>query len=919
MDAQTKAAMNVVWARLKTTPQFHPANVDLFADSNGWTRRAGDVVTILSGSEQYNIPITNLQLRWSGSSQDGGGETTRISVEAAGNPAREPLPALRRRDYDTDSRIGRVRRYAQSTQEQLDADEMHYNTEFYKTNKEIGLSAKITGVKLDANGNVVWKQATDGQGNLLYYDDEGNITTTPTDKPVWSDIPEWDNVQGATVWGDMGTSGFMSHMMNSIVNNKGETIAIGSVQTRPGEVLIEAINSRRTGKAQISADNVAIQTASGGGLVMDASGNISLQTATGSGLVIDADGNVVLSVGDVVTKLNSNDNTATINADKINLDGIVTTSTLYGQLAYIDNVFAGTQGVNGLTVLGITNTATLQTKTLSLWVGTDQQGSYYQYSQHTNDLFSTATTTDVAHGFILGRDESSSNKLILKHAHDIDVTEIDGFPGQYRFTVNHAVELGDTSRPADLDLSTAIKSASVADNILTLTQFNGQEVTFSKATTLTGAWDSGTYTVSASPQGEEVSTTLDSITKNGAWSKSQAGDLVQPVKVVTDDDPALTVLTDNITIGAVAHSITPTINTSNGTVTGTLSTSIAGTEFLSTPSTGLGYLRTTAAGGLVTTAMVVTSKLRQLNSDEAQDNNTYGQVATTITLDGTTTIDPGESTTIYAKVGNTAYAQINVTANEGSGGTPTVVVQQPYLDHWGDPALRTISKNTSAASPTQVSSSGVIDDRDYYYPRAYVTVNGQQTHFFEFTNVPWGQGGVPIITENGEYSAYQLGYQYLTGVNVQVQGGGPEPEPGATGYADLTDDVPNGYYAASYFGYESLTGVWLRVTRGGDDPTEHVFSAQRLTANNNWIAVGNNQQNVPLNISGNTAYTTVRFMMDGAVKYAFSLIGTTSGGGGGVNSVDLYSDDWKLQEEEVTVYINGSNWGKVTIHAWPDT
>ena len=49
-----------------------------------------------------------------------------------------------------------------------------------------------------------------------------------------------------------------------------------------------------------------------------------------------------------------------------------------------------------------------------------------------------------------------------------------------------------------------IKEASVSGNVLTLTPVYGNPITFSKATTLTGAWSSGSFplTISASPQGE---------------------------------------------------------------------------------------------------------------------------------------------------------------------------------------------------------------------------------------------------------------------------------------------------------------------------------------------------------------------------------------------------------------------------------
>ena len=63
-------------------------------------------------------------------------------------------------------------------------------------------------------------------------------------------------------------------------------------------------------------------------------------------------------------------------------------------------------------------------------------------------------------------------------------------------------------------VATMIKEASRTGNTLTLTRFDGTVYTldFNRATTLTGAWDSGTYTVTASPQGSTRETTLQLIT-----------------------------------------------------------------------------------------------------------------------------------------------------------------------------------------------------------------------------------------------------------------------------------------------------------------------------------------------------------------------------------------------------------------------
>ena len=53
-----------------------------------------------------------------------------------------------------------------------------------------------------------------------------------------------------------------------------------------------------------------------------------------------------------------------------------------------------------------------------------------------------------------------------------------------------------------------IKTAAKSGNTLTLTRFDGTTVDFSSATSLSGVWSGATYTVTASPQGRSISTTV---------------------------------------------------------------------------------------------------------------------------------------------------------------------------------------------------------------------------------------------------------------------------------------------------------------------------------------------------------------------------------------------------------------------------
>lgn len=72
--------------------------------------------------------------------------------------------------------------------------------------------------------------------------------------------------------------------------------------------------------------------------------------------------------------------------------------------------------------------------------------------------------------------------------------------------------LGEDSTIGSADSADLIVNASVSDNVLTLTKYDGSTVTFSKATSLSGTWSGRNYKVTASPQGNiKVGTVYDTI------------------------------------------------------------------------------------------------------------------------------------------------------------------------------------------------------------------------------------------------------------------------------------------------------------------------------------------------------------------------------------------------------------------------
>lgn len=91
--AATNDANTAIKNRLAAMAQFHPATVNLF---DGWLLDPGDIVTVSSGEDDYNVPIYSMDVTWKGSS--------RTEIQSTGSEKRPPLSALRRNSYATGRR-----------------------------------------------------------------------------------------------------------------------------------------------------------------------------------------------------------------------------------------------------------------------------------------------------------------------------------------------------------------------------------------------------------------------------------------------------------------------------------------------------------------------------------------------------------------------------------------------------------------------------------------------------------------------------------------------------------------------------------------------------------------------------------------------------------------------------------------------
>lgn len=114
------------------TPTFHPASAKLFG---GWLLDPGDVVTVSSDGETYQVPVFQMNLNWKGE--------VKADIQSTGSEKRPPLSELKRRSYASG-------RQQEEDKEEL-KEEVIYRTDITRDDTQIGLLASAVGVLIDEN------------------------------------------------------------------------------------------------------------------------------------------------------------------------------------------------------------------------------------------------------------------------------------------------------------------------------------------------------------------------------------------------------------------------------------------------------------------------------------------------------------------------------------------------------------------------------------------------------------------------------------------------------------------------------------------------------------------------------------------------------------------------------------------------
>lgn len=307
------------------------------------------------------------------------------------------------------------------------------------------------------------------------------LASTPTFHPATADIfaTDWGLDAGDVVAVRSGNDTYNVPVYNMSLNWKGNSrVQIQSTGNETRKPL-SALKRRQYGGGSARHKEIEEQ-----GTVIETR---FIQDETKIGFVVEEkDGDLVVNAAHVVAGINNQDKTSTsyvdIEADYINMTGYVTATTLDARLLYVDQMFAntGTAQVIRLTgQVGMVATGAINVGSVSS-TGAVSAGSYKLISPGGNDTVLSLKAVSfggVTQGTISLMGSGSSNTL-----------EIPDAVSNLQITLS-----GDT-----YTLQKKTFSNDTWANV----------GTFSRATSLSGAWSGSTYTVTASPQNQTLVTAL---------------------------------------------------------------------------------------------------------------------------------------------------------------------------------------------------------------------------------------------------------------------------------------------------------------------------------------------------------------------------------------------------------------------------
>lgn len=394
-------AEEAILTKLAQAPSFHPAGAKLFVPD--WTLDPGDVVTVTAKDNvndpdetptSYNVPIYSLNLTWNGAS--------RVEIESTGNQQREPLSALRRKEYQTGRRgYGR--------QQELENEFKEFETWQEQTDETIGTyAAQFVDILGDGTN----------EGRLTIA--ETAIEQTASDATI--------TAQAAGI----------------LLDSDGHPILDerGKYQYDPN-----AADTTLTARIDVNATNITTEVTRATGAEGTLSGRITTEAGKISQIVTAVGSNGEVTAGSIILAINktkdgSATSTTTITADAINLEGYVTASYVDATILKVDSL-TSSSGYSGSIAVSTSVTA-----------GSVIADNFYFKDTPNNEQVHTRPIQLLESGYLANISAlaiGTAGILNLTHYHDIDIEEVTSGAnaGKMKVTIGHAVATSDTANHVD--------------------------------------------------------------------------------------------------------------------------------------------------------------------------------------------------------------------------------------------------------------------------------------------------------------------------------------------------------------------------------------------------------------------------------------------------------------------------------------
>lgn len=388
-----ESAEQLIINRLAQAPSFHPSGAKLFVPD--WTLDPGDVVTVQSDGESYDVPIYSLDLSWNGA--------CRADIQSTGNQQREPLSALRRKEYQA----GR-RGYGQF--KEIDDEFKEFETWQEQTDEVIGTyAAQFVDILGDGTN----------EGRLTLA--ETAIEHTASDATI--------TAQAAGILLDEDGHPILDERGKYQYDpNAADTTLIAQINTNATEIL-----------AKVSQSDLNTTLAS------------YLQiNAFSTELASTLDNGDTTLAAKIITAVNKNTNTSSvvISADQINLDGVVNSTQMDTRLLNVDNLFSSTGYSESITVKKSVNAGSVYADNFYFRqeTGTDP------YQMHTRLVYLLGDNSYLTN--ISAVTIGSAESLNLRHSHAITITALTGNDeGKIQVQLGEAVATNSADRTKNFNIA----------------------------------------------------------------------------------------------------------------------------------------------------------------------------------------------------------------------------------------------------------------------------------------------------------------------------------------------------------------------------------------------------------------------------------------------------------------------------------